>query len=349
MSLTNFSAIDLSRLPAPNLIEPLSYEKIRAEILDDFKTRFPDAELNLVSDPVIKLVESFAYRELLLRQRINESAHGVLLAHSSSQELDYLGNRFGVIRETVIPANEEVTPPQKAIMESDERFRERIYLALEGYSTAGPAGAYKFHTYAASPNIKDVHIDSPEFSYLDLPESVTALLPEQSRILNCTYSGGIEQNTTDSTAFYPPMPGDVVITVLSAEGSKLTQGYGKASEALKESVLAKLNRDDIRPLTDRVHVKSAEIIDFNVVAKLHLYPGMDGELVSSAAYQAAQAFLDDHHKLGHDVSLSGLYAALHQVGVQRVELTEPAADIVVSGVQVANCCSLTVVLGEENV
>ncbi|MDR2891588.1 MAG: baseplate J/gp47 family protein [Deltaproteobacteria bacterium] len=48
-----------------------------------------------------------------------------------------------------------------ADIEDDDHYRRRIYLALEGYSTAGPEGAYQFWTYSASPLISDVAVLSP--------------------------------------------------------------------------------------------------------------------------------------------------------------------------------------------
>ncbi|KZN66831.1 baseplate assembly protein [Pseudoalteromonas luteoviolacea] len=343
MSLTNFSAIDLSRLPAPNLIEPLSFEKIRAEILDDFKTRFPNAELNLVSDPVIKLVESFAYRELLLRQRINESAHSVLLANATSSELDYLGNRFGVERVLLVPADDSKIPPQQAEYESDERFRERIALALEGFSTAGPAGAYAFHAMKGSQHVKDVFVDAPQFAYVDLSEQVNNLLPPSARLLVCTNDAGLTPDVLTGAIPPEPMPGDVAITLLT------DQGNGHATEGVIEQVQAQLNKDNVRPLTDRVHIKSAEIVEFALDATLHIYPGMDGAALVNEAKQSLTAWLNQHHQLGHDISLSGLYAVLHQEGVQRVELHSPQWDISIKEHQAAFCSSVNIELGEEHV
>lgn len=53
-------------------------------------------------------------------------------------------------------------------IESDEDLKERIYEAPDGYSTAGSAGAYKFHVKNASTNIGDVVVDSPEPGIVDV-------------------------------------------------------------------------------------------------------------------------------------------------------------------------------------
>jgi len=49
-----------------------------------------------------------------------------------------------------------------ADMESDERFRERLRLSLERFSTAGPKFAYVFHTKSVHQDIEDVEVFSPQ-------------------------------------------------------------------------------------------------------------------------------------------------------------------------------------------
>ena len=46
-------------------------------------------------------------------------------------------------------------------MESDADFRRRIILAPEGYSVAGPEGAYIFHALSADPDVLDASATSP--------------------------------------------------------------------------------------------------------------------------------------------------------------------------------------------
>ena len=48
-----------------------------------------------------------------------------------------------------------------AVMESDADFRRRIILAPEGYSVAGPEGAYIFHALSADPDVLDASATSP--------------------------------------------------------------------------------------------------------------------------------------------------------------------------------------------
>ncbi|KZN57480.1 baseplate assembly protein [Pseudoalteromonas luteoviolacea CPMOR-1] len=333
MSMTNFTGIDLSKLPPPNIIEPLSYEQIKNDMLTDYKARYPDAEITLASEPAVKLIEAFAYRELKMRQRVNEAAEAVLLAKAADTELDYLGARFGVERQIVEAGDPQALPPIPATYEDNERYRERIQLALEGFSTAGPIGAYVFHAMRVSSFVKDVAVDAPIFASAQLSNEQLALLPAGTTILQCTYDAGLAN----------PQPGDVAISVLS------TQSNGTPTTELNQSVLAHLNADDVRPLTDHVRLRPTEIIEYQIEAVLHFYPGPDAESVRQAAETAVQAWVIDNHKLGRDISLSALYSVLHRPGVQRVELLAPANDLVVNGHQAAFCTSVNISTGGRNV
>ncbi|MER2890944.1 baseplate assembly protein, partial [Escherichia coli] len=50
-------------------------------------------------------------------------------------------------------------------------------------------------------------------------------------------------------------------------------------------------------------------------------------------------------RLGRDIRKSAIYAALHVEGVQRVELTAPAADIVLDETQASWCSHYSVTVG----
>ncbi len=140
--------IDLSQLPAPNIIEALDFEQINADIQADLIARMPElAEvLTLESEPVTRLIEVCAYRELLLRQRINDAASAVMMAFAAGTDLDQLAAFFDVSRLDG---------------ETDDAMRTRTQQSLYGLSVAGPKEAYARHARAAHDRIKDVEITSP--------------------------------------------------------------------------------------------------------------------------------------------------------------------------------------------
>ena len=131
-----------------------------------------------------------------------------------------------------------------------------------------------------------------------------------------------------------PQPANVTVTILSRNGQ------GEANENLLNVVRAKLNDDDIRPIGDRVIVQSAVIQSYEIRAKLHLYRGPEYEPIKAAALKKLTAYTEEKHRLGRDISLSGIYAALHLEGVQRVELISPTADIVLPSSKSAYCTAI---------
>lgn len=155
----SFTAVDLSRLPAPDLIEALDYEQILADVIAAVRILIPDFVAR-ESDPATVVLQTLAYREMLLRQRVNDAARSVMVAHAMGGDLDHLAALFGVPRLLLVAADPD--HDIEAVWESDEDFRRRIVLAPESYSVAGPEGAYIYHALSADPRVLDASAISPE-------------------------------------------------------------------------------------------------------------------------------------------------------------------------------------------
>ncbi|HBC6143878.1 MULTISPECIES: baseplate assembly protein [Enterobacteriaceae] len=295
--------IDLSQLPPPVVVEPLDFETLFAQRKAAFIAMYPEDEqeeiartLELESEPITMLLEENCYRELLLRQRVNEAARAVMLAYSTDSDLDNLAVNFNVERLTIQEEDDSVTPPIEAEMESDADLRTRTQQAFEGLSVAGPTAAYEFWGRSADGRVADISAVSPT-------------------------------------------PACVTISVLSREGD------GTASDDLLSVVAAALNDEEVRPVADRVTVQSAEIVPYQIDATLYIYPGPEAEPVRQASEQQLQAYIAAQNRLGRDIRLSAIYAALHVEGVQRVELAQPVADIVLSDYQASHCTEYTITVG----
>ena len=295
--------IDLSQLPPPVVVEPLDFETLFAQRKAAFIAMYPEDEqeeiartLELESEPITMLLEENCYRELLLRQRVNEAARAVMLAYSTDSDLDNLAVNFNVERLTIQEEDDSVTPPIEAVMESDADLRTRTQQAFEGLSVAGPTAAYEFWGRSADGRVADISAVSPT-------------------------------------------PACVTISVLSREGD------GTASYDLLSVVAAALNDEEVRPVADRVTVQSAEIVPYQIDATLYIYPGPEAEPVRQASEQQLQAYIAAQNRLGRDIRLSAIYAALHVEGVQRVELAQPVADIVLSDYQASHCTEYTITVG----
>lgn len=296
--------IDLSLLPPPDVVETIDYEAILAARKARLISLYPadqqaevTAALAVESDPMLICLQEMAYQETLLRQRVNEAARQCHLASATGSNLDHLAALLGVTRLITAPGDPDAIPPVAPTWETDASLRYRAQLAVEGMSTAGPSGAYRYHALSAHGDVADASVLSPT-------------------------------------------PGQVLVTVLSNDGD------GTAPDYLLEAVDAALNAENVRPLTDEVIVQGATIVPYTIEAQLTLYPGPAPAPVLAAAQAAAAAYAAQTHRLGYDVTLSGLYAALHQAGVQRVTLSEPAADVICGPGDATYCTGITITLAE---
>lgn len=136
-----------------------------------------------------------------------------------------------------------------------------------------------------------------------------------------------------------PAPGTVIVSVLARQGS------GVPDQTLLDTVAAAVNAEDVRPLTDEVIVQAAGIVPYQITGQLYTLPGPDSSSVLATAQQRITDYAEAMHRIGRMPTLSGIYAALHIDGVARVELTSPAADVVVGGTQASWCTAIDITYG----
>ena len=357
--MSGFTAVDISQLPKPDVIQQISFEDIYSEMRDQMNGLVPltfdgagkvdlqKAELitedngdqyyrvpansdagmmyvDLESDPAARQLQIVAYREMLVRQRTNDASLAVMLAYAIDADLDQIAAQYGVSRFLLVaadPANNI-----EAVYESNDDFRRRIQLSNEGYSTAGPEGAYVYHALSADANVKDASAQSPTFQLAQITDVVRATLPENAIVLIVKDDAGLAD----------PMPGDVAVTVLSRVGN------GTADNTILANVDNKLNEDGIRPISDTVRDRSASVTEYTIDATLTTYAGPDSSLVIANATQQCQNYVDENHKLGRDITLSGIYGALHRPGVHKVILNNFDTDIICNRSESAYCTAINI-------
>lgn len=286
--------IDLSKLPPPQVIEPVDFEATLAEMKADIITSAPEtkAALALESSVLSKFLERSAYWLMGRTQKENEDANAVMLAYATGADLEHLGADYGVERLTIVPEDTSTTPPTPAVMESNDDLRRRIQLAPKSFSVAGPVDAYVFYTLSADGRVRDA-------------------------------------------VAYNPSPGIAAVTVLSREDN------GQASQELIDMVDAALNAKYIRPLTDLVQISSAVIVPYEIKANIYILPGPDTGIVFANVQASIAAYVESIHSIGTHVPISGLMAAMHIDGVEKVELIQPTAEVTVNeNTQAAFCTAI---------
>lgn len=142
------NAPDLTQLPPPEVVENLDFETILQVHRADLLARYPEAAavIDLESEPLNKLLQAHAYRELLYRQRVNEAARAHLLAFATGADLDHKAAFYGLTRLDG---------------ESDERLRARVQLRIKSLAGNGTREAYELTAMTASQNVRDARATQP--------------------------------------------------------------------------------------------------------------------------------------------------------------------------------------------
>lgn len=188
-------------------------------------------------------------------------------------------------------------------VESDDAYRERILLAPESFSVAGPVGAYAYWARQVSPLIVDVHV----------------------------------ANQVDSNG--QPVGGTVAVTLLTQDGAP--------SSALITQVQAALSQERRRPLCDTVVVRAPTAVNYSLNAVLTLYTGASETEVLAAARAAWDAYEHGRRgRLGVDIVPLTIQSVLKVAGVYNVS-TPGLALTVVAPDRWARCTSVNITAAVE--
>ena len=273
-TIATSTAVNLSRLAPPDVVEPLDYETLLTALRADLAARLPDFDAFLESDPAIKLLEIVAYRELLLRQRVNDGGRAVLLAYARGNDLDHIAALFGVWRRELQAADPAIGTD--AIMEGDEDLRRRVLLAPDSYSVAGPASAYVFHALSADGEVLDASATSPS------PGKVAVAL--LSRIGDGTASADLiaaVRDVVDADGIRP-LTDDVTVQSATVVGFDLDARLTLYPGPDTQLILATANAALDRLMADQRRI-GRDITRSALFAALHVEGVQKVELVSPAA------------------------------------------------------------------
>lgn len=367
--------IDLSKLPAPQLIEELDYEAILNEMRKKLRELLPEwTGYELESDPANKVLEVAAYREMLLRQRVNEAVRGVLIAFAQGSDLDQLAAFYPEKRldgaAAVFPARImltqemgiEVTVPKgftvvaKSGAVEAKLMNNVIFLpgniAVSGmFEISKPSGLQGnglrlvWDPITPLPFVAGIRQEEvstggsdPE-SDSDFRQRIPTALERYSTAGPTgayEYWGHSADARVGDVRALSPQPGDVKVVLLSKEGN------GSADEAMIRRVREILDDEKIRPLTDHVEVVSARILQYKVRVHLLLYSGVSGAEPVAEAKRRIEEAMAEFFRIGMDVPLSRIVAAAHVAGIKAVQVLEPVRDLHVSDEEAAYCTGVEV-------
>lgn len=295
----------MSRFVAPNLIDlgdVPSVESVSFEEIKQGRDEYLKAALNAVgidydvtmleTDPlVIAYSEGGGYNEVKFRQRVNEAIRALSLVTALGGDLDHLGTTYAGISRLVYDKDEKDTPndaewdaEKRKWVESDDAYRNRILLAYEAFSTAGPEGAYVFHALELD-GVRDI-ADAAVYSEEDA----------------ATYSSGIY---TDACSFGwrktpfpnrndgdPVLAPEVLIVVIP------TVDYGDCNQSLLDRVFQAVTSADTRPIGDNVRIEPAKKHSYDIEVVLYYTAGADVTMLQIEATKRLQAYAKARRRIG---------------------------------------------------
>lgn len=146
--MSNYTLQDLANLGEPEIIETLDVEAILARRKAALVDLGPKYGLNydttgLETEPGVILLEESAYEEVYLRARGNDIARDAYLYWARGAGLDHKGAFYDCLR---MPG------------ELDDRYIQRIILAIQGRSTGGTIPRYQFVAMSASLRVSGVSV-----------------------------------------------------------------------------------------------------------------------------------------------------------------------------------------------
>jgi phage-related baseplate assembly protein len=136
----------IAQFGTPNIVATVDFEAELLNLRNNLVSLFPSVAsyIDLETEPVQMLMQAFAYKEIILRSRINDAARqSNSIWFATGNTLDYHAAFYDVAR---------------LVGEDDDRLRERIRLAILGRSTGGTAHRYRLVAMTASLQVADAYV-----------------------------------------------------------------------------------------------------------------------------------------------------------------------------------------------
>ena len=361
-------------LPEPNFIDR-DPDTITQEWIDLYEEK-TGKTLQLAQIERI-LIDVGAYRETVLRNKIQEAAKLNLLSYATLDVLENMGELLGVSKLTADyalttlkfsvdePLDFDFTIPSGTEVETNDGlfiFQTTENLILTAGETEATVKAECETAGSAANNYAIGSINNliTPLSYISTVENITETsggaddedadsLRERIRqapekFSNAGSRGAYEYHTLSAhqsitdVAITSPSAGVVNIYPLTSDGNP--------SNEIIQIVQEYLSDDKIRPLTDYVQVLSPEKIDFDVLANVTLYLDADEETVLASISEKLEEYKSTlSSALGKDVIQTQIITIINSVyGVFKVELESPV-DIEILKYQWANLENYSITVG----
>lgn len=353
----------MSELLEPDFIER-DPEKIEQEWIKLFEEK--TGKVLLPSQIERLYVDIGAYRETVIRMKIQEAAKKNLLTYAPLTVLEHIGQPLGVTKllrncsktilkftldepldfDFVIKQGTEVETKdglfifqttENAILKSGEYFIcveaicETPGEASNNYIIGSINNLITPLNYIS--NVENTMISSGGADDEDAESLRERIRQAPEKFSNTGSEGAYKYHTYSAhqsiidAAIISPTPGVVCVYPLTKDGLP--------SDEILKIVHNYLYQDGMRPLTDFVQVKSPECISFSIKATLVLYSYADIDTVQKTINAKLNEYkIHLSEKLGKDVVVTQIITILNSIyGVYKVILDSPIEDIKVEEYQ----------------
>lgn len=212
--------------------------------------------------------------------------------------------------------------------EEDEAYRERLYIAAEKSSTAGPSMAYKYFAMSADKTITDVQVECIQED-ASISISGQTYIEKDGIIDNDIIHAQVNYSTGNFsiTLKEQEIALDVKIPPCARVDIYALTKDGAPSESIINKIYAEVNCEERRPLSDYVVVSSAVKGEFSIKSKVFIASDADYNSVVSRVQAALNNYLSELRlKLNRPVIPSEIIALIQNIdGVVSVELEAPLA------------------------
>ena len=365
----------MTKLPEPNFIER-NPDNITKEWIEHYEQKsgkvLQPAQIERL------MVDVGAYRETVLRMKIQETAKQNLLSYAPLEILEHIGEPLGVTKLLANSAKTTLKFSVEKPLDFDFRIskgteietKDGLFifqttsdtilktgeLSVEVESVCETAGAGGNNYIIGSIN----NLITP-LSYISTVENTTISsggaddedadslrerirqAPEKfsnagSRGAYRYHTLSAHQSITD-VAITSPSAGIVAVYLLTKDGNP--------TEEIIKIVQNYLSDDKIRPLTDCVKIYSSEKVDFEIKAKIYLYKDSDADSVIKTIEAKMKEYkISLSEKLGKDVIQTQIISILNSIyGVFKVVLETPITDIDILEYQWANLTNWNISIG----
>lgn len=301
--------INLEKLPFAPIIEELNFDELLNAIKSLFKERLNDGQIELLeSDEFSAVLETLAYREMLLRARMNASIKACLLPYASGDDLDNVVAIYGIERlkgeypkasvefSLSMARSTDITVPAGVVINDGDENKAKLDKSVT--LKAGElkaSGEIILQTYTKTSDKKCEYIETP------LPYVLKA---KQTS----SFSGGADPENDASFRARAVLSLDRFSTAGAAKAYKfhalsasakvvdaniINGGAGVVNIYLQSSddsdiageVGEYINADERRPLTDNVVVAMAKNIKVLIKADIELSDMLSQNLVDESIKQ----------------------------------------------------------------